>query len=235
MKNLRYVFYKFFNLASGCDGLREIVPERYRATTADRYAGETKQNAEVTAKKSAACKQPALPGSRRAPRRVARKVKFTVDRHHQYATLRNAHVRARSHACTRVYSRYFSSLRGDTKSKGCKNSAVEGKGRKAQPPPEYWCESLVRLLCQLVTVSLPRPINTKSVEIQLYRCSYTCVFLLYANDLWILILLVIEKLDLLIVMKQNTHVAIYFFIYVCLTKRMLISNNLETINIYIGN
>ncbi|EGI68851.1 hypothetical protein G5I_02504 [Acromyrmex echinatior] len=62
------MFYKLFNLANGCDGLPEIVPERYRATTtADRYAGETKQNAEVTAKKPAMCKQPALPGSRRAP------------------------------------------------------------------------------------------------------------------------------------------------------------------------
>lgn len=81
----------------GCEGSREIAPERHRATpTADRYAGETKQNAEVTAKKQAACKAS-------SPRlsRAARKVKFTVDRQ---PPLRDFAQRTRSRSVARAYA-----------------------------------------------------------------------------------------------------------------------------------
>lgn len=98
--------------------------------TADRYAGETKQNAEVTAKKQAACKS-ALP---------ARKVKFTVDRHHRLcARLCATHTRAIARVIV-CASRYFPVLpppflcpSRDAKSEGCKNSdGTEGKGPRAR-------------------------------------------------------------------------------------------------------
>lgn len=55
-------FTDFLILPAAAATAHERLSERYRATT-DRYAGETKQNAEVTAKKQAACK-PTLLGSR---------------------------------------------------------------------------------------------------------------------------------------------------------------------------
>lgn len=150
-----------------------IARERYRATTtADRYAGETKQNAEVTAKKQAACK-PALP---------AHKVKFTVDRHRRLcARLCATHTRER----TCVRSRYLPSPLSvlAIAMRNPRDAKISTVGRKRpQARLEYWRESLVRLPCQLVTGrSQPHLVLIRSVEISaspLALAAMCCVFVI---------------------------------------------------------